>query len=215
MLREALSRCGLVAILRGIRPNEVVGVGEQLYSAGFRVLEVPLNSPDPIESIKKLRLALAMDCVVGAGTAYQAAQVENVREAGGQLIVMPHSDGAVVAAAMSARLDVLPGVATPTEAFAAFRAGATLLKFFPADHLGPTALKAWRSALPREVGLIPVGGIHPENLRTFLDAGAAGFGVGSTLYKPGMTAQDVALRGAEFIAAWRSARSQSMSRATL
>jgi len=214
MLSEALSHCGLIAILRGIRPNEVVGVGGQLYSAGFRVLEVPLNSPDPFESIKKLRHVLPMDCVVGAGTVYQAAQVENVRAAGGQLIVMPHSDGAIIAAAMSASLHVIPGVATPTEAFAAFGAGATLLKFFPADHLGPTALKAWRSVLPREIGLIPVGGIHPENLRTFLDVGATAFGVGSTLYKPGMTPQDVALRGAEFIAAWRSARLETIRTTT-
>jgi 2-dehydro-3-deoxyphosphogalactonate aldolase len=208
MLREALRHCGLIAILRGIRPDEVVGVGEQLYCAGFRVLEVPLNSPEPIESIRKLRQNLPMDCVVGAGTVYQAVQVDQVRAAGGQLIVMPHSDGAVIASAIAAQLYVLPGVATPTEAFAAFRTGTTLMKFFPADHLGPAALKAWLSVLPREVGLIPVGGIHLENLRTFLDAGATGFGVGSTLYKPGMTAQDVARRGSEFIEAWRFAQAK-------
>ena len=208
MLREALRRCGLIAILRGIQPDEVVRVGEELYSAGFGVIEVPLNSPEPIESIRRLRQSLPTDCLVGAGTVYRPAQVAQVRAAGGQLIVMPHGDHAVIASATAAQLHVLPGVATPTEAFAVFGTGTTLMKFFPADHLGPAALKAWVSVLPREIGLIPVGGIHPENLRTFMDAGAVAFGVGSTLYKPGMTNQELVRRAGEFMDAWCSARAK-------
>jgi 2-dehydro-3-deoxyphosphogalactonate aldolase len=205
MLREALRQCGLIAILRGIRPKEAVEVGEKLYSVGFRIIEVPLNSPEPTQSIRNLRRALPADCVVGAGTVYLSRQVEDIRAAGGSLIVV-HNDLAVIAAAASANLDVLPGVATPTEAFAAYAAGINLLKFFPADHLGPTTLKAWFSVLPREVVIIPVGGIVPENLGLFVKAGAIGFGLGSALYKPGRTSQDVEQRGVEFMVAWRAAQ---------
>lgn len=206
MLREALRRCELVAILRGVTPNEVLQIGEQLYSIGFRIIEVPLNSPQPIQSITNLRRGLPADCLVGAGTVYQTSQVEDVKCAGGSLVVMPHCSAAVIAAATAAKLDVLPGVATPTEAFIAFDAGITTLKFFPADHLGPTTLKAWLSVLPSEVELIPVGGICPENLDSFVSAGATGFGLGSALYKPGMTVADVAERGKKFMAAWNSVK---------
>ena len=206
MLREKLRECGLIAILRGVRPDEVLDVALELYSIGFRIIEVPLNSPEPVQSIRNLRSGLPADCVVGAGTVYLPDQVEAVRAAGGSLIVMPHSAGAIIAAAADAKLDVLPGVATPTEAFTAFAAGITLLKFFPADHLGPTAMKAWLSVLPNEIGLIPVGGICPENMSSFVSAGAVGFGLGSALYKPGLTAREVKHRGEQFVAAWNSGK---------
>ena len=202
MLSERLRECGLIAILRGVRPDEVVEVGMELYSIGFRIIEVPLNSPEPIQSIRSLRAALPAECMIGAGTVYTANQVEAVRAAGGSLIVMPHSAIAIITAAADAKLDVLPGVATPTEAFTAYAAGITLLKFFPADHLGPTTMKAWLSVLPNEIGLIPVGGICPENITSFVSAGAAGFGLGSALYKPGLTAREVRHRGEQFMAAW-------------
>jgi 2-dehydro-3-deoxyphosphogalactonate aldolase len=211
VLRGALSQRGLIAILRGVQPHEVVEIGQGLYSIGFRIIEVPLNSPEPIQSIGNLRTALPADCQVGAGTVYLPAQVESVRAAGGSLIVMPHCAAAVIDAARTAKLDVLPGVATPTEAFAAFAAGITLLKFFPADHLGPTTMKAWLSVLPREMGLIPVGGICPENVSSFVSAGAIGFGIGSALYKPGMTAAEVTQRGQHFMAAWIAAESRNES----
>lgn len=202
MLREALRECGLIAILRGVMPNEVLQIGAQLYSIGFRIIEVPLNSPQPIESITNLRKGLRADCQVGAGTVYLTSQVEAVKGAGGSLVVMPHCSTAVIGAARAAKLDVLPGVATPTEAFTSFAAGITTLKFFPADHLGPTTLKAWLSVLPREVELIPVGGICPENLDSFVSAGATGFGLGSALYQPGMSVADIVERGKSFMAAW-------------
>jgi 2-dehydro-3-deoxyphosphogalactonate aldolase len=202
MLRSALLDCGLVAILRGVRPSEVSGIAEVLYAQGFRVIEVPLNSPQAAESIQKLRDTLPKDCLIGAGTVLTGAQVNEVRDAGGKLIVMPHSDKSVIDAAISAGLEVLPGVATPNEAFAPLASGITLLKVFPADHLGPAALRAWLAVLPPGIGLIPVGGVTPQNLGEFIAAGAIGFGVGSALYKPGMTAADVASRATQFVAAW-------------
>lgn len=206
MLKEALHHCGLIAILRGIQPDEAVEVSLKLYDAGFRVIEAPLNSPEPFDSIRRIRESLPFDCIVGAGTVYLPSQVEQVRAAGGSVIVMPHSDQAIIAAAKAAQMEILPGVATATEAFAAFTAGATLLKVFPADHLGPATMKAWLSVLPPQVGLIPVGGVQPSNVGTFVAAGAAGLGIGSSLYKPGMMASDVATKAEEFVAAWRAAK---------
>ncbi len=205
MLRDALLQCGLVAILRGIRPDEISSVAEILYTQGFRVIEVPLNSPQPVESIRRLSEVLPADSIVGAGTVFLPAQVEEVRAAGGRLIVMPHNDRSVIQAAITAHLEVIPGVATASEAFAAFAAGPTLLKVFPADHLGPAVLKAWLSVLPRQIGLIPVGGITPENLGVFVAAGAVGLGVGSALYKPGMTAGNIESRAKAFVTAWQQA----------
>jgi 2-dehydro-3-deoxyphosphogalactonate aldolase len=159
-----------------------------------------------MESIQKLRDTLPKDCLIGAGTVLTTAQVNEVRDAGGTLIVMPHSDRSVIDAAISAELEVLPGVATPNEAFAALASGITLLKVFPADHLGPATLKAWLAVLPTGIGLIPVGGVTPKNLGGFIAAGATGIGVGSALYKPGMTAADVASRATQFIAAWQDTK---------
>jgi len=203
MLKEALKQCGLIAILRGIRPDEAETIGTVLYDAGFRVIEVPLNSPEPFESIRLLRNSLPANCVVGAGTVLSPAQVQQVKDAGGQLIVMPHSDPAVIAAATAAGLASAPGVATVTEAFAALAAGADILKMFPAEQLGPAVVKAWRAVIPASVSLAPVGGITPANLKSFSDAGASGFGLGSALYKPGMTAEQVRQNAVDFINAWQ------------
>ena len=204
MLKNAMKQCGMIAILRGVQPNEVAAIGIALYTAGFRVIEVPLNSPEPFESIRLLRSALANDCVVGAGTVLTQAQVTEVKNAGGEIIVMPHSDATVIGAAKQAGLACAPGVATVTEAFAALAAGADILKMFPAEQLGPIVVKAWRAVIPASVALVPVGGITPENMAAFVAAGASGFGLGSALYKPGMHAEQVRLNAEQFIAAWRA-----------
>ena len=207
MLIDELRRTGLVAILRGVTSAEVAEIGDALFAAGIRIIEVPLNSPDPLASIRILRKRLPAECLVGAGTVVSPAQVDQVRQAGGQLIVMPHSDPRVIRAAHVARLAVMPGVATPSEAFAALDAGAHALKMFPAELLGPSVLKAWRAVLPADAPLVPVGGITPEKLAGFVAAGAAGAGLGSALYPPGATAGDVATRATAFVDAWRAARS--------
>jgi 2-dehydro-3-deoxyphosphogalactonate aldolase len=206
MLTEVLRRTGLIAILRGVTPVEVADIGAALFAAGFRIIEVPLNSPDALASIAILRAGLPAECMVGAGTVLSPTQVDDVRRAGGELIVMPHSDPAVIRAARAADLAVAPGVATPTEAFAALAAGADALKMFPAELLGPAVLKAWRAVLPAGTPLVPVGGITPEKLAGFVAAGAAGAGLGSALYPPGASASEVAARASAFVDAWRAAR---------
>jgi 2-dehydro-3-deoxyphosphogalactonate aldolase len=204
MLKAAMEKCGLIAILRGVRPDEIEAIGTALYEEGFRLIEVPLNSPEPLESIRILRATLPAECLVGAGTVLSAAQVQQVKDAGGELIVMPHSDPAVITAAKAAGMYSAPGVATVTEAFAALANGADILKMFPAEQLGPTVVKAWRAVVPHTVPLAPVGGITPESLQVFSDAGASSFGLGSSLYKPGMTADDVRARAKAFVAAWKA-----------
>ncbi|PAU64341.1 2-dehydro-3-deoxy-6-phosphogalactonate aldolase [Pseudomonas sp. PIC25] len=201
MLRQALAANGLIAILRGVQPDEVEAIGRALYDAGFRVVEVPLNSPQPLESIALLRRSLPRDCLIGAGTVLSVTQVEEVWTAGGELIVMPHGDPQVICAAKAAGLAVAPGVATPTEAFAALAEGADVLKLFPAEQLGPSVLKAWRAVLPAATALLPVGGITPENMAAYRRAGASGFGLGSALYAPGMDADEVGRRARAFVQA--------------
>lgn len=208
MLKNAMQQCGLIAILRGIRPDEVAAIGLVLYRAGFRVIEVPLNSPKPFESIRILRSTLPPDCVVGAGTVLSTQHVAEVKNAGGEIIVMPHSDANVIVAAKQAAMACAPGVATLTEAFAALAAGADALKMFPAEQLGPIVIKAWRAVIPSDVALIPVGGITPANMAPFVAAGASGFGLGSALYKPGLSATQVGQNADEFMAAWRSTQEQ-------
>lgn len=203
-----MQQCGLIAILRGIRPDEVAAIGLVLYRAGFRVIEVPLNSPKPFESIRILRSTLPADCVVGAGTVLSTQHVAEVKNAGGEIIVMPHSDANVIVAAKQAAMACAPGVATLTEAFAALAAGADALKMFPAEQLGPIVIKAWRAVIPSDVALIPVGGITPANMAPFVAAGASGFGLGSALYKPGLSATQVGQNADEFMAAWRSTQEQ-------
>jgi 2-dehydro-3-deoxyphosphogalactonate aldolase len=197
----AVRRCPLIAILRGVTPDEVVAIGEALVAAGFGLIEVPLNSPQPLDSIARLAGALAGRAIIGAGTVLRAAEVAAVEAAGGVMIVSPNTNVGVIAAAAGAGLISLPGVATPSEAFDALDAGATALKLFPAEGSSPAELKAMRAVLPRDVRVLPVGGITPENLAPWLKAGAAGFGLGSALYTPGSTPDAVAARARSFIAA--------------
>lgn len=204
-LRQAMDRCGLIAILRGVTPVEATGIGHALYDAGFRIIEVPLNSPQPLDSIRALRDELPRDCLVGAGTVINEAACAAVAAAGGNIVVMPHSDPAVIRAAKSAGMACAPGVATLTEAYAALAAGADVLKLFPAEALSPSVLKAWRAVLKPPVSLVPVGGIVPASVEPYAAAGASGFGLGSALYRPGDTAAQVATQATAFIQAWQQA----------
>ncbi|GMU72774.1 MAG: 2-dehydro-3-deoxy-6-phosphogalactonate aldolase [Burkholderiales bacterium] len=190
-LADCLSPLPLVAVLRGISPPEVPGVADALTGAGFRVLEVTLNSPQPFDSIRALSARCGATCLVGAGTVIDPADVARVRDAGGRLIVMPHADPAVIREAKRLGLVCIPGVATPTEAFGALSAGADALKLFPAEGLAPSALKAWRAVLPKATLVFAVGGMRPDNLAPWWEAGADGFGTGSNLYKPGAGAEAV------------------------
>lgn len=192
----------LIAILRGLTPADAPAIGEALVAGGFKVLEVPLNSPEPFESIALLSRALRERALVGAGTVLSPAQVDQVAEAGGRLIVMPHADTAVILHAKRRGLVCLPGIATPTEAFAALAAGADGLKLFPAELLTPAVLKAMRAVLPKAASLFPVGGITPTTMEPYLAAGATGFGLGSALYRPGASVAEVAERAQAFITAW-------------
>lgn len=202
-LTRALAELPLVAILRGLRPAEAADIGDALVEAGFRILEVPLNSPEPFVSIRLLADRLGNGVLVGAGTVMDPADVARLRDAGGRLVVMPHTDPVVIDAAKTGGMACLPGVATPSEAIAALRAGADGLKLFPAATLGPASIKAWRAVLPPGVLLLPVGGITPDNMTPWLAAGAAGFGLGTALYRPGATAAEVTAAAGRFVAAWR------------
>jgi 2-dehydro-3-deoxyphosphogalactonate aldolase len=201
-LATALQRLPLIAILRGLTPAEAPSIGCALVEAGFGVLEVPLNSPQPLDSIALLAQAHA-DALVGAGTVLTAAQAREVHAAGGQLIVSPNFDPDVVREAVRLGLICLPGVATPTEAFAALAAGAHGLKLFPAEMSSPAVLKALLAVLPVGTPVMPVGGITPHNMQPWREAGARGFGIGSALYKPGKSADAVRQDAMLFVAAWR------------
>jgi 2-dehydro-3-deoxyphosphogalactonate aldolase len=205
-LQAQLRTLPLVAILRGVEPGEAVAIGQALIDAGFRAIEVPLNSPEPLRSIAALAGALGERALVGAGTVLDPADVGRIVNAGGRLVVMPHADHAVIRAAKTRGLWCMPGVATPTEAFGALAAGADALKMFPAEALPPTVVKAWRAVLPKEAWLLPVGGITPEGMAPYLAAGADGFGLGSALYQPGRTPGETAARAATFAAAYRDLR---------
>lgn len=199
-LRPYLAPLPLVAVLRGITPGEVNAIGAVLADSGFRILEVPLNSPDPFTSVARLARGFGARCLVGAGTVLRVADVARVADAGGQLIVMPHGDVAIVREAKRLGLVCLPGVATTTEAFAALDAGADGLKMFPAEQLAPAVLKAWRAVLPKETLVFPVGGIRPDNMAPYWAAGANGFGTGSNLYQPGAAADAVRAVAAQYAA---------------
>jgi len=202
-LASYLTRLPLVAVLRGITPEEIAHVGDVLVEAGFRVLEVPLNSPRPFDSIAALSKRFGGECLTGAGTVRDPGDVTRIREAGGKLVVMPHADLAVVREAKRQGALVLPGVATPTEAFAALDAGADGLKMFPAEALPPPVLKAWRAVLPKAALVFPVGGIRPDSMAAYWEAGASGFGTGSNLYRPGASPADVRQVAESYASAFR------------
>lgn len=199
---DAAEHCGIIAIIRGVTLDEVAGVGDALYAAGIRIVEVPLNSPEPYRSIAALAARFQGRMAVGAGTVLDEESVDRVKSAGGQIAVSPDCNAAVITRAVERGLVPVPGVFTPTEAFAAVRAGARHLKLFPAEAASPRTVKAWRAVLPREAKVYAVGGITPSNMREWADAGCAGFGIGSNIYKPGLSPQDVGKAARDFVAAW-------------
>jgi len=197
----AFAKCPLIAILRGVRPDEVEAIGEALVATGFTLIEVPMNSPDPLDSVARLAARFPGRAVVGAGTVLREDQVAAVAGVGGTMIISPNANLRVIAASAAAGLVSLPGIATPSEAFAAIEAGATALKLFPAEAASPAVVKAMRAVLPKETRLLPVGGIAPGTMAPWTAAGVAGFGLGSALYKPGMSAAEVGTNARAFIEA--------------
>lgn len=194
----------LVAILRGLAPTEAAAVGTVLLDAGFRLLEVPLNRPGALESIAVLANMAPPDAIVGGGTMLSVADVDAVYGAGGRLLVSPNCNTEVIAHAAKLGMLCSPGVATPSEAFAALGAGAHALKVFPAESVGYAGLKAWKSVMPAGTPLWPVGGVSPDTIAPWVAAGATGFGVGGQLYTPGVALDELAQRAARFVAAWRA-----------
>jgi len=205
-LDQALEACGIIAILRGVTPDEVIAVAQTLYDAGIRIVEVPLNSPEPFVSIERLAKAFADKMVVGAGTVLSAQDVNLLKEHGGQISVSPDCNSEVIARALAVGLDPLPGVFTPTEAFAAIRAGAKHLKLFPAEAASPLTIKAWKAVLPKHVRVHAVGGVTPDNMKEWLSAGASGFGIGSALYKQGMALSKISESAHTLVSAWKRAK---------
>ena len=199
---QAFARFPLIAILRGVQPDEVEEIGDALVQAGFTIIEVPLNSPRPLDSIARLARRFEGRAVIGAGTVLRVADVASVADAGGQLIIAPNTDVRVIAAAVEQGLVAVPGFFTPSEALAALDAGASALKLFPAEAASPQVLRAMRAILPQGTRVLPVGGIDPAVVGSWRKAGAAGFGLGSALYKPGMTAIEVADRARAFVEAF-------------
>ena len=191
-LDDALAALPFIAILRGLEPSEALNVAAVLRDAGFRILEVPLNSPSPVDSIGKIAARFGNDMLVGAGTVLDRKSVDTVASAGGRLIVSPNFNAEVVGATKRRGLLSIPGVATPSEAFAALDAGADAIKLFPAEMIAPTVVRSMRAVLPREAKLVPVGGIAPDNISAYRQAGATAFGIGSALFKPGKSAAEVA-----------------------
>lgn len=201
---RALDAMPLVAILRGLDPDEAVEIGEALVDAGFTALEVPLNSPEPLISIRRMRDALEGRAVVGAGTVLTVDQARQVADAGGMLAISPNTDPEVIRGAKAAGLYAMPGFLTPSEAFAALAAGADTLKLFPAGVVQPEGLKAMKAVLPKTTPVYVVGGVEPDGLQSWLSAGAAGFGIGSSLYRPGRAATAVHAAAKAFVEALRS-----------
>lgn len=206
---NAVKECGIIAILRGVTPDAVDAVGDALFAAGIRIVEVPLNSPEPFESIARLALRFAGRMVVGAGTVLDQASVDRVKAAGGEISVSPDCNPAVIARAVARGLVPMPGVFTPTEAFTAVRAGATHLKLFPAEAANPVTVKAWKAVLPHNASIYAVGGVTPFNIKAWWDAGCSGFGIGSNIYKPGMSADDVGKAADSFVTAWQGLKGTS------
>jgi 2-dehydro-3-deoxyphosphogalactonate aldolase len=205
-LEDALEACGIIAILRGVAPDEVVAVSQTLFDAGIRVVEVPLNSPEPFTSIEKLSKAFAGKMVVGAGTVLTVQDVNLLKAHGGQISVSPDCNEAVIARAKELGMEPLPGVFTPTEAFSAIRAGAKHLKLFPAEVASPATIKAWKAVLPKHVKIYAVGGVTPENMGDWLAAGASGFGIGSSIFKPGISMAKISESAHSLVSAWKRAK---------
>ena len=202
-LAQAMAQLPLIAILRGLTPAEAAAIGQALVDSGLAIIEVPLNSPEPFKSIAALTQQFPQT-LIGAGTVLNAQQVKDVHAAGGRLVVAPNFNPAVVAQALALNMVVLPGVATPTEAFAALDAGAHGLKLFPAEMISPATVKAMRAVLPKAAALMPVGGITPDNMAVYRAAGATGFGLGSALYAPGRSAELVQEKAAAFVRTWQA-----------
>ena len=204
LFNQYFDQCPLVAIIRGVTPGEVEAVGEAIFAAGIRIIEVPLNSPNPFESIRRLSEAMGDRALVGAGTVLNVGQVREVERAGGRLIVSPNSNSDVIRASVQAGLVSAPGYFTPSEAFAAIEAGATALKLFPAEAATPALVKAQRAVLPKELALLIVGGVSPETMQPWLAAGANGFGLGSGVFAPGRSAADTGARAKAYVDALAS-----------
>ncbi len=198
-LDEALDVLPLVAILRGLQPAHAIEVGEAMVDAGFRIIEVPLNSPQPLQSIERLATALGDRVIIGAGTVLKSRDVSDVASAGGRLIVMPHADCGLIRQVDHLGLFCVPGVATPTEAFAGLEAGADALKMFPAEAMPPAVVKAWRAVIRPPIKLLPVGGITPETMAAYVEAGASGFGLGSALFKPDLSLPTLVANARAFV----------------
>jgi 2-dehydro-3-deoxyphosphogalactonate aldolase len=207
-VESAIEASGLVAILRGIEPARAVDTTAVLYAAGIRVIEVPLNSPDPFASIAALAATHGSDCLIGAGTVLDIEAVRRTHEAGGRLIVAPNCDPQVIHGALQMGMQVMPGIATATEAFSAIRAGATYLKLFPAVTYGPRHLQALSAVLPSAVRVFPVGGVGAADIPAWLAAGAAGFGFGSELFRPEYDLPEIERRARQLVQALQSARSR-------
>jgi len=192
-----------VAILRGLKPGEAAAALEALLGAGFRLIELPLNSPEPLVSIATMRRLAPSEVFIGAGTVLSVEEVGAIADAGGDLIVSPNMDPDVIRAAKARGLIALPGVATPSEAFAALKAGADGLKAFPAEMIPPAVVKAWRAVIPRSVPILPVGGVTPTTMGDYVKAGATGFGLGSALYRAGDSAERIGENARAFVEGWR------------
>jgi len=204
-LTLALAPTPLVAILRGVKPDEAETIAAAIVEAGFGAIEVPLNSPEPLASIARIARRFGDRALIGAGTVLEPREVDDVAEAGARLVVAPNADRTVIERAAKLGLMALPGVATVTEAFEALKAGASGLKLFPGEAIGPEVVRAWRSVLAKETQLYPVGGVTPERIGPYRRAGANGFGIGSALYKPGASIESVARAARAFVKAWNDA----------
>lgn len=202
---EMFSTMPLIAILRGVKPEEVIEIVGVVIDAGIRIIEMPLNSPEPFDSLERVTKRFSKEAVFGAGTVLTADDVRRVSDAGGEIVVSPNFDGEVVRQSKRLGLVSIPGVMTPSEAFAAIDAGADLLKFFPGELLALPAIRAYAAVLPKHIPMVLVGGVTPQSLQTFANSPVSGFGIGSSLYKPGMTAPEVGPRARAFVDAMRSA----------
>ena len=200
-LKRRLAECPLVAIIRGVTPPEAEAIARAIFDAGIRIIEVPLNSPDPYASIETIARAFGDSALIGGGTVLRAEDVARLRDAGGRLVVSPNTYDPVIEASVAAGLVSTPGYFTPSEAFTAVRAGAHGLKLFPAEAASPAVLKAQKAVIPADVPVLAVGGITPENMAAWKQVGAAGFGLGSGLYKPGQSAEETAAKARAYVAA--------------